>query len=186
MLFGAVDAPPAGHAENVDDAGNAVEPVPPAAVEPHVLAGQPPAVAVLLHGDSTLDGGFKVAGYRNENVDGHNQEGEDLEPLRLADAPLVLKHHKANTAGRGGVELGVVEPAVHVQVGGIVQRPLSAHGCAHINGYEVDGQRPGQNQEKEDTALFCPSGDLIGENQTQKYQQPAQKLETGPFAVDLK
>ena len=186
MLFGGVNPPPAGHAEDVQDARDAVEPVPPAAVEPHVFTGQPPAVAVLLHGGGTLDGGLKVAGHGNENVDGHNEEGEDLEPFRLADAPLVLEHHEADAAGGGGVELGIVEPAVHVKVGGVVQRPLGTHGGSHIDGHKVHRQRGGQNQKEENTALFRPAGDLVGENQSRKYQQPAQKLEPCPFAVDLK
>ena len=185
LVPGGVDSPPAGHAENVEDTGDAVEPVPPAAVEPNVFAGQPPPVPVLGHGGGAPDGGLKVAGHCNQDVGRHNGKGENLEPLLLSHAPLILEHHKADAAGGGSIELGIVEPAVHVQVGGIVQCPLRPHGRSHIDGHKVNGEHPRQNQEAQNSSQLAAAGKFIGGNQAQEDQQPAQQLITGSFSVDL-
>ena len=182
LLFGGVDAPPAGHAEDVQQACNAVEPVPPAAVQPDVFAGQPPAV----HGKGALNGGLKVTAHGDENIDGNDDKGEGLEPVLLADAPLILDHHEADAADGGGIELGIVEPAVHVQIGGVIHCPACAHGSAHGHSDEVHRQCPRQSQEEENAALFGAPGNLVGENQPQEHQQPAQQLVARFVSVDLK
>ena len=181
LIFGSVDTPPAGHAEDVDDTGSAVEPVPPATIQPDIFAGQPPAVGRK----GTLDAGFEVADHSNQNIGGHDQEGEHLEPIRFADGPLVFQHHKADAAQCRGIELEIMEPAVHVDIGGIIQRPLGTHSSAYINGDKVNSQTCGQNQEAGNAAPFCPACKFIGESQTHKYHQPAKKLETGGFAINL-
>ena len=78
-----------------------------------------------------------------------------------------------------------MEPAVHVDIGGIIQRPLGTHSSAYINGDKVNSQTCGQNQEAGNAAPFCPACKFIGENQTHKYHQPAKKLEAGGFAINL-
>ena len=55
---------------------------------------------------SAHDGRFEVGGAGDEDVDGHDDEREGLEPVLGADAPFVLDHHEANTPGRGRVQLG--------------------------------------------------------------------------------
>ena len=186
VLFGRVDAPPARHAEDVQDTGDAVYPVPPAAVQPNVLAGEPPAVSGLSQGHCAADAGFKIAAHGDEDIDGDDDERKNLEPLRLSYAPFILQHHKPDAARGGGVQLGVVEPAVHMRVGGVVQRPLRAHGRARVNGDKIYRQCGGKRQEEEDTALFGAAGQFVGRDEAHKDESPAQKLEAGVFAVDLK
>ena len=185
LVLGGVNAPPGGHAEDVDDTGDAVDPVPPAAVQPHVLGGQPPAVAELLQGHGAPDAGLEVAGHGDENVDGHNGKGEHLEPLRLADAPLVLEHHEADAPGGGGVQLGIVEPAVHVAIGLVVQGPLRPGVCADGNGDEIHRQHGGQHQKADDAAGLGAAGELVGQHQPGKHQHKAQQLVQGGLAIDL-
>ena len=185
LILGGVNAPPGGHAEDVDDTCNAVDPVPPAAVQPHVFGGQPPAVAELLQSRGAVDGGLKVAGHGDENVDGHDGKGEHLEPFGLADAPLVLEHHEADAPGGGGIELGIVEPAVHIGVGLVVQGPFRAGPCADGDGDEIHRQRSGQHQKADDAAGFGAAGEFVGQYQPGKHQHKAQKLIHGGFAVDL-
>ena len=57
-------------------------------------------------------------------AEGRDDEGEGLEPMYDTDAPFVFNHHEADAAGEGNEELGIVEPAVHVEVGLVVQCPL--------------------------------------------------------------
>ena len=79
-----------------------------------------------------------------------------------------------------------MEPAVHVQVGGVIQRPLSPHRGSHSHRNEVDRQACRQNQEAEDAALLGTAGQLIDKNEPHKNQQPSEQLPAGVFAVDLK
>ena len=57
-------------------------------------------------------------------AEGRDDEGEGLEPMFGIDAPFVFNHHEADAAGEGNEELGIVERAVHVEVGLVVQCPL--------------------------------------------------------------
>ena len=187
MLLGGVDAPPAGHAEDVDQARQGIDPVPPAAVEPHALGGIPPAAAhdgsaAGCHRLCALDGGLHIGEVGDQDVDGHDDEGEGLEPLVLAQAFLVLEHHKADAAGAGGVQLCVVEPAVHVLVGLVVQRPGLAHSRAHGDGDEIGRQSPQHHTEDCNAALLGLPCDLVGDDQAREYQNPPQDL---PHAFNL-
>ena len=139
----------------------------------------------MIGGHSALNCGFEVTADGNQDVDGDNDEGKYLEPLGLADPPLVLEHHEAHAADGSGVELCVMEPTVHIQVGGIVQGPLGTHCGTDGDGDEVHRQTCGQNEEEENTALFGSSGQLICENQAQEYQQPAEKLIACKVSVNL-
>ena len=132
-----------------------------------------------------MDGGLKVAGHGDENVDGHDGKGEHLEPLRLADAPLVLEHHEADAPGGGGVQLGIVEPAVHIGVGLVVQGPFRAGPCADGDGDEIHRQRSGQHQKADDAAGFGAAGEFVGQHQPGKHQHKAQQLVQGGLAIDL-
>ena len=108
-----------------------------------------------------------------------------LAPVLFADAPLILDHHKADAANGCGIELGIVEPAVHVEVGGVVQSPTRAHGSADGYGDEVHSQCAGKCKEEENAAFLGAPGDLVGEDQSQEHQQPAQKLAARFVPVDL-
>ena len=185
LILGGVDAPPRGHAEDVDDAGDAVHPVPPAAIEPDILRGEPPAVAELLHRDGAADAGLEVARHGDQDVDGDDGEGEHLEPIRLADAPLILEHHEADAPGGGGVELGIVEPTVHVGVSLVVERPLRAIVRADVDRDEVHRQHGGQHQKADDAAGLAAAGKFVGKDQSREHQHEAEELVQGGFAIEL-
>ena len=96
-LLGRVDAPPAGHDEDVQEAGNAVEHVMPAAVQGDAFRGHP-------RGAERAHGAFEVADHGNQDVDGHDHEREALEPFGFADlAPLVFECHEADAACGGRI-----------------------------------------------------------------------------------
>ena len=113
FVFGGVNLPPAGHTEDIQDTGDTVHDVMPAAIEPNALGGLPPAVPAF-------DGRLKITADSNHNVDGYDDKGERLKPMGFADAPLVFNHHKADTSCQSCIEFCVVEPAVHVQIGAVV------------------------------------------------------------------
>ncbi len=120
-LLRAVDAPPAGHAEDIDEAGDAVEDIVPSAHEDDALGGHP-------GGAEGTHGALEIRGNRDEDVDGDDGKGEHLESLAAAEfAPAVLEHHEADAAGGRGVEFGIVEPAAHMQIrGNVAMRMLMA------------------------------------------------------------
>ena len=180
LLLGGVDAEPAGHAEDIEDAGQAVEHVVPATVEGHAFSGDP-------GGAPAADGGFEVRDHGDEDVDGHDHEREALEPVGFADrAPLVFEGHKADAADGGRVELGVVEPAGHVHVGRVVECPVGAHCGGGVDGDEVDGQHSRDDEEGDDAAGFGATSQFIGANKAAEDEYPANPLVDGVVAVDLK
>ena len=90
LLFGGVDAPPAGHAENVEQAGNTIEPGPPAAVQPNILAGQPPAASRLSQCGGACDfcngcdnmGGGSIDSFYEPYINGEKELRELNEEYR--------------------------------------------------------------------------------------------------------
>ena len=171
--------PPAGHAEDVDQAGDAVEDVVPTAHKGDAFRGDP-------GGSEGAESALKVGDHGDQDVDGDDGERECLKPLGLAQlAPAVLEHHEANAARCGGVELGVVEPTVHMHVSGVVKRPLHAHAGAHVDADEIDGQRGGQRQEAENASGLRAARDLVGQDQAHEYRDPTQPLEHGGLAIYL-
>ena len=174
-----VNAEPAGHAGDVDQAGNAVEHVVPAAIQRHAFGGNP-------RGTPGANGGFEVGDHGDENVDGHDHEREAFEPLGLADlAPLVFERHEANAARGGSIQFGIVEPAGHMNVGRVVERPLGAHSGGRVNGDEVDGQNGRHDQERDHATGFGAAGQLIGTDEAAEYEDPADPLVYGGVAIDL-
>ena len=115
-----------------------------------------------------IDCGLEIGSHCNEYVDGHDNEREWLEPVLLAYAPAVFDHHEADAAGQRSIELGIMEPAVHIQIGLIVQSPFGSHRSADLYGYEIDGKCQRHRKEGYATSEFCPAGKLIEKNQAQK------------------
>ena len=184
MVLRGVNTPPASHTQNVDDTGQAVEDIPPAAEQPHIFAGEPPTTGSTA-GTDALNGRLKVAGHSDQNVNGHNDKGEHLEPLGLADAPLVLKHHKANAPCGGSIQLGIMEPAVHVDHRIVINRPVNTLCGRHIDDDKVHAQCSRKHQEKENAACLGAAGDFVSQHQPGEDQCPAQQLPQRSIAVDL-
>ena len=123
LILGGVDAPPTGHAEDVDDTGDAVEHVVPAGQLRSTFGGDPGGLAQ----DKEVIGALKVGHDGDHDIDGDDHKRPCAEPMRLADlAPLVLNGNEAPATGQRCVYLGVVEPAVLVHMGGVGERPLGA------------------------------------------------------------
>ena len=151
----------------------------PATVQGDAFRGNP-------CGAEGSDGAFEVRHHGDENVDGNDYEGEGFKPVALADfAPAILQRHEADAADGCGVELCVVEPAVHIGVGGVVEGPLRAGGRAYANGNEVDRQDGGYYQEADDSARFGAAREFVHEDEAHEYDDPSDPLEDGGVAVDV-
>ena len=103
-----------------------------------------------------------------KDVDGHDDEREGLEPVLCADTPFVLDHHEADTAGESRIELGIVEPAVHVNVGLVLKSPACATAYADCYGHKVDGEGQRNDKERDDAAEFGTTGEFIEEDKAQQ------------------
>ena len=102
-----------------------------------------------------------------------------------ADAPLVLDHHEADAPRGGGVELGIVEPAVHVDVGLVVQRPLGSRTGSDGNGHEVDRKQYRDNKKGDGTSHLGATGEFVPENQACKDDKQHSPLNKGISPVNL-
>ena len=150
----------------------------PATVQPHAFTGEPPFVPAH---DSALE----IRDHGDEDVDGHDDEREGLEPMFGADAPFVLDHHEADTAGKGGVQLGIMEPAVHVQVSLIFEGPGCSGAGTDGDGYEIAGEQDGNDEESDDAAQFGTAGELIEEDEACEYDKQHSPLSQGVSPIDL-
>ena len=183
LVLGAVDAPPGGHAEDVDEAGDAVEDVVPATDLRDALGGDP-RDGVGAAGGEEVRGALEVRDDGDQDVDRDDHEREGAEPLGLAEgAPLVLDDHEADAAGEGGVDLGVVEPAVLVDVRGVVDGPVLALRHADGDGDAVDGHRDRSGAEDDEAADLGAAGELVEQDEADEDQHPAQELEWEVDAV---
>ena len=164
-LLGDVDAEPSGHAEDIEQAGHAVEDVEDAAVEDDALARH--EARTPCH-----DGALEIARDRDQDVDGDDHERERLEPVRTADlAPAVLEHHEADAPGRGGVHLGVVEPSIHVGHGGIVEAPLETHACSDGHNDAIDGHETADAEEEEYSSGLPAACHLIEQDERYEHHE---------------
>ena len=103
-----------------------------------------------------------------------------------ADAPFVLDHHKADAAGEGGVEFCVVEPAVHIEVGLVVECPFGTGAGTDGDGYEVNGQGQRDGQEGDDTAHLGATGKFIPEDEAGQNHQHHTPLQQRISAINVK
>ena len=173
------------HAEDAEEACDGVEDVPPAAVHPDVLIGQPPVGAGRRIVGQALDGGLQVRGHGDEDVDGDDEERVDFEPFLFADAPLVLEQDETDTAEVGGIELRIVEPPVHIHVGLGVQGPFRPLADPHLDGDEVYRQEDRQTDKNGKASGLGPSGDLIEENEREDMEEHDAPLPQRPVSIDL-
>ena len=178
LILGGPDAPPGRHAEDVEQSGHAVHHVVPAAILPDAFGGQPPLVPAH-------HGALKVRDAGDEDVDGDNHEREGLEPMLGTDAPLVLDHHETDTPGRSGIQFGIVEPALHIDMRLVFQRPLRSGTDSQPDGEEIDGQRQRDDQERDDTASLGAAGKLIKKDQAQQDHDQHAPLSEGVLSINL-
>ena len=121
----------------------------PSTIEPDLLRRKIPAVP-------SLDGGFEIGSDGNEDVNGYDDEWERLEPVLLTDTPLVLDHHEANAPGESGIEFRIMEPAVHIEIGLVVERPFSTGRDPNLDCDEVGSESQRKREEHHGSAEFCP------------------------------
>ena len=89
------------------------------------------------------------------------------------DAPFVFDHHKTDTACKGSVKLGIVEPSVHVNMRLVVDSPIRAHACANVDGNEINGQDNRNGEKGNKTAEFRTASELV--EQDKAYENDEQK-----------
>ena len=68
LVLGRINAPPAGHTENIDNSCNTVHHIVPASIKPYALRRQPP-------GAPSVDSGLKIAGHGDQNIDSYDGNG---------------------------------------------------------------------------------------------------------------
>ena len=154
------------------DTGDAVHHIVPAAILPYALGGEPPLVPAI-------DGALEVGYAGDENVDCDDDERERLEPVLCTDTPFVLDHHEADAPCGSRVELGIMEPALHVDMGLVLKRPLRAAAYSEPDGKEVDGEGQRDYEEHRDAAEFCTACEFIEEDEAQKDHQQHPPLSEG-------
>ncbi|CRH94216.1 Uncharacterised protein [Chlamydia trachomatis] len=54
-----------------------------------------------------------------------------------------------------------MEPAIHVQVGRVIERPLHTLSSTYVDRNEIDRQNSRQHKETEDASHLCATRDLI-------------------------
>ena len=176
LVLGGVDAPPTGHAEDVDDARDAVEHVVPAGQLRSTFGGDPGGLAQ----DKEVIGALKVGHDGDQDVDGDDHKRPCAEPMRLADlAPLVLNGNEAPAAGQRRVYLGVMEPAVLVYMGGVGERPLGTLRNADGDGDAVDGHGQRSHAKDDGRAELGTAADLVEYDQADKDHRPAGPVDKG-------
>lgn len=176
LVLGGVDAPPTGHAEDVDDTGDAVEHVIPTGQLRGALGGDPGGLAQ----DKEVIGALEVGHDGDHDVDGHDHKRPRAEPMRLADlAPLVLNGNEAPATGKRRVYLGVVEPAVLIHMGGVGERPLGTLRNADGDGDAVDGHGQRSHAKDDSRAELGVAADLVEHDQADKDHGPADPVDKG-------
>ena len=150
----------------------------PAAIEPHTFTGEPPAVP-------SLDGRLEIGSHRDEDVDCHDDERERLEPMLGTDPPLVLDHHEADTSSKGCIQLGIVEPSVHIQMRLVLQCPFRSVGRTDGDSDEIDGQESRNDKEHDGTASLGAASKFIQEDEAEKHDQQHPPLSKGVSPINL-
>jgi len=102
-----------------------------------------------------------------------------------ADTPFVLDHHKTDTACEGGIQLGIVEPAVHVDMSLVVNSPVGSGASTDGNSHEIDGQNDGNSEESDDTAEFSATGKLVEQDETYEDDEQHSPLSQGTSPINL-
>ena len=126
-LLGDIDAEPPGHAGDIQKARYAIEHIMPATVQYHAFGGYP---ARTPGTESALE----IRCHSDQDIDGHDDERECLEPVRTAHlAPRILQHHEADAPRCSRIDLRVMEPAIHIRMGRVVQCPFGTHGSADLH-----------------------------------------------------
>ena len=99
---------------------------------------------------------------------------------------MILQNKEADAACGCGVKLGIVEPAVHVEIRGVVERPLGTRGGSRVNRDEVCGKNSWNHQEARDAADFRASCDFVEPDEGQKHDDPSNPLIYSVVAINVK
>ena len=100
--------------------------------------------------------------------------------------PVIFNDHKSDTTGQRRVKLGIMEPAVHMYISLIVQRPFRSLRRAHVNRNKINCQHRRNRKEADSASEFGSPRDLVHKNQTCKYHNPAHKLPYGCATTKIK
>ena len=182
LILGCKQVCAACHTEDVDKTCDSVEQVPPSAVDEYALVGSPPCAAEVTGDVVSCQERFHIGNVGDHDIGCNDEPGPPFEPVIFAKAPFVLDHHETYASDVSSVKLEIVEPAVHDGDCGVV---LSTK-HAHMSKNEVDRKDHGDDDEDHHSAGFCPAADFIHNDQSAKYQHPAQQLHAGVAAVELK
>ena len=126
---------------------------------------QPPAACQR----TCADRGFKIRCYCDQDIDCYNNKREYFEPVCFSQfSPVVLQDHKSDTACGCRIQFRIMEPAVHMYVSIIVQRPFRTGCRTDIDGNKVHRQYRREYQETCDSSPFRPPCDLIHDYQSCK------------------
>ncbi len=101
-------------------------------------------------------------------------------------APFIFDDHEADAADCCGIQLCVMEPAVHVNISIVVECPFRTVCRADIDCNEVCAQSNRKSNKAGDSAEFCSACKLICKNKPGKDQQPAEQLIAGRLSVNFK
>ena len=101
-------------------------------------------------------------------------------------SPMIFDDHKTDTTGQRRIELGIVEPTVHMHISLIIQRPLYALRRTYINRNEIHRQHRRDHKETDCAARLGTPRDLIHNDQPGKDHHPAQNLPTCHAATQMK
>ena len=101
-------------------------------------------------------------------------------------SPVVFEDHEPDTPGQGRIELGIVEPAVHMHIGLVIQSPLRPLCRSHIDGDKIDGQRRRNRKKTDAPSRLRAARKLVHEDQPRKNHDPAKDLPNCPSVINLK
>ena len=136
FIFGGIDTPPSGHAEDVQESGDAVKHIVPAGNLSGAFGGNPSLLAKCKE----VIRAFKVRDDGNQNIDCNDDKRKGLEPVSFAElSPVIFNDHKPETSGKCCVYLGIMEPAVLIYVGWIIDGPFLSVCYANRNCNAIDG-----------------------------------------------
>ena len=106
--------------------------------------------------------------------------------MLFADSPAILDHHESDTSRQSSIYLGIMEPAIHVEVGLVVQCPFGTYCCTNLDGNEINRKDGRQGKEHNCTAEFGLACKLIQKNQSQKDANHSYPLIDSHISINVK
>ncbi len=78
-----------------------------------------------------------------------------------------------------------MEPAVHVDMRLVVNRPFSSGACSDGDGHEIDRQDDGDDEKGDDAAGFGATGELVEQDETHEDDEQHPPLGQGVSPINL-